>query len=161
MHIRKNREVKAREQCGNRRGHVSRKKKMDIVIWIYRVLLTSSSLSWYHSRAGGGTAVNWQWNTASSFLITTWSSGVTTGRGKLLSIKGVDKHLHDYIYRHETIKRNRICALIKKCQQQCGPSGAGMCQHLRGPQVVFIRALDFSLILDSSKPLFGYGSWNT
>ncbi|TNN61324.1 hypothetical protein EYF80_028451 [Liparis tanakae] len=45
-----------------------------------------SSPSWYHSNVGVGTAVNWQWSEASSFLNTTWSSGVTTGRGKLLSV---------------------------------------------------------------------------
>lgn len=60
------------------------------VIWrsTYRDLFASSSASWYHSRVGGGTAVNWQWSVASSFLSTTRSSGVTTGLGKLLSASG-------------------------------------------------------------------------
>lgn len=61
----------------------------------YRDLFTTSSFSWYHSNVGVGTAVNWQWSAASSFLSTTRSSGVTTGRGTLLSGREVDKHLHD------------------------------------------------------------------
>lgn len=87
-------------------------------------MFASSSFSWYHSNVGAGSAVNWQWNTASPFLTTTWSSGVTTGRGKLLSVREVE-HLYDY--RQRTIKfhlRGRSCitpnysGFIKSCQQQ-------------------------------------------
>ena len=53
----------------------------------HRVLLTTGSDSWNHSTMGGGSAVNWQWKMASPFRKTTWSSGLTTGRGKLLSEK--------------------------------------------------------------------------
>lgn len=52
-----------------------------------RDLFVRSSFSWYHSNLGGGTEMNWQWNTASSFFNTTTSLGETTGRGKLLSAK--------------------------------------------------------------------------
>lgn len=57
-----------------------------------RDLFVKSSFSWYHSNVGAGTAVNWQWNMAASFLSTTTSSGETTGRGKLLS--GQMIHIH-------------------------------------------------------------------
>lgn len=97
-------------------------------IWCatYRDLFASSSFSWYHSNVGGGTAVNWQWSVASSFFSTTRSSGVTTGLGKLLSAREVDKHLRDYICGHRTIK-SRPCGppqptvgVIKSRQQRHG-----------------------------------------
>lgn len=47
----------------------------------YRDLLLMGSSWWYHLTVGGGSAVNWQWNLASSFLSTTRSSGLTTGWG--------------------------------------------------------------------------------
>lgn len=70
-----------------------------------------------------------------------------TARGKLLSVGEVDKHLHDYICRHRTIKFNlRGCscivpidsgALLKAANSSMRlvskrPSGGGVCQHLRG-----------------------------
>lgn len=96
-----------------------------------RDLFVRSSFSWYHSNLGAGTAVNWQWNMASSFLSTTTSSGETTGRGKLLSARGkkrrtnigaVTRANHQTIKSHicgcSTVTKGATASFIKTCQSQ-------------------------------------------
>lgn len=110
---------------------------------MYRDLFASSSDSWYHSRVGGGTAVNWQWSMASSFLSTTRSSGDTTGFGKLLSVPGRrQKRLRDFNLQapdHQIPSGQTAAAAMKGHQQHqqqqrhtSQEASLRVCQHYHG-----------------------------
>lgn len=121
--------IKAREESGRVRGATTKQRVIGR-IWTNRDLFVRSSFSWYHSNLGAGTAMNWQWNVASSFLNTTTSSGETTGRGKLLSAKTkkkkkADKHSCDYSCKpsdrqvpYVWVLNHYKRSVIKTCQRQ-------------------------------------------
>lgn len=93
-----------------------------------RDLFVRSSFSWYHSNLGAGTAMNWQWNLASSFLNTSTSWGEITGRGKLLSAKEKKKK-----------RRTNICVITRANHQTIKFHMCGCSAITKGAMVGFIK----------------------